>query len=190
VTYVGVIKKYKQLDHLITAFARVRDEVPEAELVIAGRRDHTELEKQARSLGLKKAVSFREDISEEEKVAILQRAWVFVTPSVKEGWGISVIEANACGTPAIAYDVPGLRDSIQNGRTGWLVPSGDIEALAATITQVLTESQLREGFCGRAREWAANFTWDRSAAAFFKLLEKTALNGRKGEYPVSSIAFN
>jgi glycosyltransferase involved in cell wall biosynthesis len=109
-------------------------------------------------------------VSEEGKIEVLSRAWVFVTPSMKEGWGITVIEANDCGTPAIGYDVPGLRDSIQDGKTGLLVPQGNIDRLTAAIVNVLTDEDLRNELSRNALDWASGFTWDNSAGAFSEVL--------------------
>ncbi|RLC96874.1 MAG: glycosyltransferase family 1 protein [Chloroflexi bacterium] len=177
VAYVGRIKKYKQVEHLIRAFGAVKRAVPEAELLIAGRGDYTDLQKEVEGSPAKSSVTLRGEVSEREKAEILKAAWVFVVPSAKEGWGISVIEANACGTPAIAYDVPGLRDSIQHGETGLLVPSGDLDALAKSIVLVLTEAQLRGTMSANAVEWSSKFNWDKSAEDFRAVLEKVA-NGR------------
>ena len=63
-------------------------------------------------------------VPEQAKADLLSSAWLTVAPSLAEGWGLTVLEANTLGTPAVAYDVPGLRDSVRDGRTGWLVPAG------------------------------------------------------------------
>ena len=103
---------------------------------------------------------------------LFQSAWVSAHPSAKEGWGIPAIEANACGTPAIAYDVPGHRDSIRDGETGLLIPYGDIKGLASAIVELVQDTELRERMSRNAPLWASNFNWDKSAAEF-----KAVLNG-------------
>lgn len=177
-TYLGRIKDYKQLDHLIKALVRVIKEVPQAELVIAGRGDYSELSRLAEDLNVSQSVRFMGEVSEEEKVQILGQAWVFVTPSMKEGWGITVIEANYCGTPAIAYNVPGLRDSIRDGETGLLVPAGDMDELAGAISKVLGDSELRERLSQNAVTWASSFNWDNSAKEFVKVIGGAIDGGR------------
>jgi len=172
IAYIGVIKRYKQLDHLLRILPLIRREVLGAELVIAGKRGDNELQNMKKNLGLEHCVKLQGEVSEAEKAQILQKAWVFVIPSVKEGWGISVIEANACGTPAIAYDVPGLRDSIKNGKTGLLVPYGNIRELARATIRVLTGTRLRQNLSRNARKWASSFDWDKSAQGFMKIMEK------------------
>ena len=80
------------------------------------------------------------------------------------------MEANGCGIPAIAYDVPGLRDSIRDGETGLLVPSGDIEGLAEAIIKLLTDAELRERLGRNALDWASSFGWDRSAEEYMTVI--------------------
>jgi glycosyltransferase involved in cell wall biosynthesis len=82
---------------------------------------------------------------------------------MKEGWGITNIEANACGTPVISSDVPGLRDSIKKDVSGQLYDYGNIEELADLIYTMLTDDSLRQHFSEGALEWAKSFTWKESA---------------------------
>jgi glycosyltransferase involved in cell wall biosynthesis len=176
VIYFGRLKGYKRLELLIKAMKLVIKEVPDARLTIAGSGDaKTELTKLVKELGFGKySVTFKGFISEKEKAELLGSAWIFVTPSSKEGWGITVIEANACGTPAIGYDVPGLRDSIKNGRTGLLVEKdGDVKALAESIVKVLENQELGRNLSKNAFEWSKNFSWDKTAGEFAKILEET-----------------
>src|SRR6185295_3919624 len=118
------------------------------------------LERQIARLGLGHAVELRGFVSEEEKIALYRGARVFVNPSEKEGWGLTILEANACGVPAVASDVPGLRDSVRHDETGLLVPHGDVNALAAALHDVLTDDAMWTRLRGGALQWAANFTWD------------------------------
>jgi glycosyltransferase involved in cell wall biosynthesis len=97
---------------------------------------------------------------------------VVVQPSEKEGWGLTVIEANACGTPVIATAVPGLQDSVRDGETGLLVPPRDEAALAAAMVRVLGDAALRERLARGAREWAARFSWDAAAAEVGQALDQ------------------
>ncbi|MFC1893870.1 glycosyltransferase family 4 protein [Chloroflexota bacterium] len=172
VVYLGRIKKYKQIDHVIKAFELARETIPEAKLIIGGKGVYSELKELVAELQLESAIHLVGEVSEGEKVEILQNSWAFVTPSMKEGWGISVIEANACGTPAIAYDVPGLRDSIRDGETGLLVSPGDIEELAKTIVRLLNNRELRIKLSQNALIWARGSSWEKSAEEFDKVLSE------------------
>ena len=170
---MGRVKRYKQIDHLVKAFKKVKENVPDAELIVAGKGDaHEEILRLARKLEV--TITCLKEVSEEEKVSILQRAWVFVATSMKEGWGISVIEANACGTPVVAYDTAGLRDAVKDGETGYLVPYGDIEKLACKIVEILTNHRLRRRMGREAVKWAKKFSWDAATEKMLKSIEKVA----------------
>ncbi len=163
--YVGRLKRYKQVTVAIQALALARRDRPELRLDIAGGGDHLgELRQLAAELGQDDAVRFLGFVSEEEKVRLFRTAWANVFPSPKEGWGITVMEAAACGTPSIASDSPGLRDSVRAGTTGWLVPHGDAGALAQQYLTLAGDRALVDRFGGQARRHAERLTWDAAAA--------------------------
>ncbi|HET7583360.1 MAG TPA: glycosyltransferase family 4 protein [Gemmatimonadaceae bacterium] len=163
-TYVGRLKRYKGVDLVLRAFARLN--VPGAELRIAGTGDdRPRLDRLARSLDLGTRARFLGFISEEEKRALLRASWAVVFASPKEGWGLTNVEAGACGTPAIASDAPGLRESVRDGVTGMLVPHGDVDALAAAMESLARDPQ-RVDVLGRgAREFAEGLSWTAAARA-------------------------
>ncbi len=164
--YVGRLKRYKGIAFAIQALALARRQRPDLRFEIAGTGDHRpELEQLASSLGLSRAVAFHGFVSEERKIDLMRSAWANIFPSPKEGWGITVIEAAACGTPSLASNSPGLRDSVCHGETGFLVPHGDIAALAARMIEVADSSNLVGRLGHRARQFAEGLTWDRTARA-------------------------
>ncbi len=171
VVYVGREKKYKQLDHLIKAFRIVKDKIPDAELIIAGRGNFLTVKELSNKLNLK--LDIYSEINENQKLDMLQKANVFVTPSMKEGWGLTVIEANRCGTPAIAYNVSGLRDSIRNNETGILVDPGNIEELAKAIIKILRDDDFQKQLSNNAFKWSKNFDWNKSTEEFEKIIGAT-----------------
>jgi glycosyltransferase involved in cell wall biosynthesis len=174
----GRLKKYKSIDHLIRALPPVVREFPSIKVVIAGDGDdRTRLEQVAREVGVAATVEFTGFISEERKVELLQQMWFKVATSAKEGWGLTVTEANACGTPVIASDVPGLRDAVRNNETGILYPYGDIDRLSDTILALLRDSKLRERLTGNAIRWANTFTWDAAADQTLELLQRRIKEG-------------
>jgi glycosyltransferase involved in cell wall biosynthesis len=164
--YIGRLKRYKGVDLALRALARARVRRPDLRLDIAGRGDfQPELERLAASLGLGAAVTFRGFVTEAEKLGLLRAASANVFPSPKEGWGITIVEAAACGTPSLASDSPGLRDSVRDGTTGLLVPHGDTEALADRMVQLAGDPVLIERLGADARRFAESLTWDAAANA-------------------------
>jgi glycosyltransferase involved in cell wall biosynthesis len=160
--YLGRLKRYKGVDVVLRAFAELRH--PTARLLIAGTGDHRPaLERLAASLDLGERARFLGFITEEEKLALLRRAWSLLFASPKEGWGITNLEAAACGTPVIASDSPGLRESVRDGETGFLVPHGDVRAMAARMRELAGAPARLATFAASARAFAERFSWDAAA---------------------------
>jgi len=163
--YVGRLKRYKGIALAIQALAAARRRRADLTLDIAGTGDHrTELEQLAAALGLADAVRFHGFVSESQKIDLFQRAWGNLFPSPKEGWGITVIEAAACGTPSIASDSPGLRDSVRDGVTGFLVRHGDVDGLAARMLELADQPARLASLGTAARCFAERLTWERTAS--------------------------
>jgi glycosyltransferase involved in cell wall biosynthesis len=164
--YVGRLKRYKGISFALQALAIARRRRPDLRLEIAGVGDYRpDLERLAGRLGLERAVVFHGFVSEERKIDLMRSAWANIFPSPKEGWGITVVEAAACGTPSIASNSPGLRDSVWHGETGFLVPHGDVEALAGRMAELADSAALVERLGSRARRFAEGLTWESTAAA-------------------------
>ncbi len=115
-------------------------------------------------LGLDDRVRFLGFITEREKGKLLRRSWATILASPKEGWGISNLESAACGTPVIAADSAGIRESVVDGDTGFLVPGSDIAAYAAAMRGLVESPALVDTLGSSARRFAETFTWDRAAA--------------------------
>ncbi len=160
ILYIGRVRRYKGVDWVLRSLPAVLARRPDAKLVVVGDGPHLpELKLEAARRGLAHAVVFRGFLPRAEKVKLLQRAWVLVQPSPKEGWGLTVVEAGACGTAVVAADSPGLRDSVRRDETGLLVPYGDVRAMADALVRVLDDAALRGRFERAGTEWAARFTW-------------------------------
>lgn len=174
--YLGRLKRYKGVDLVLRAFARLAH--PTARLEIAGTGDHrAALEALVRSLDLTGRVRFLGFVSEEEKVALLRRAWALCFTSPKEGWGITNLEAAACATPVVASRSPGLRESVRDGETGFLVPHGDVERLAAAMGRLADDAALVEAMGASGRRFAEGFTWERAATETLAHLGRLAVEG-------------
>jgi glycosyltransferase involved in cell wall biosynthesis len=164
ILYLGRLKRYKRVDLIVRALARLAAEGVEANLVIAGSgSDAPAIERLVKELGLEARVRLPGFVDESEKLRLFRGAWVHCLTSPKEGWGISNLEAAGCGTPTVASDSPGLRDSVVDGETGILVPHGDVAALAAALRRVLEDSELRRQLSDGALRFAQAFGWDRTA---------------------------
>lgn len=162
--YVGRVRRYKGIETALRALALARRKVDAIRFEIAGDGgDRPRLERVSERLGLGGAVRFLGYVNEEEKRSLLRRSWAVVLPSAKEGWGITNIEAAACGTPAIASDSPGLRETVRDRITGLLVPHDDPQALAEALVRFSTEPQLVARFGGAARDFARTLSWDQAA---------------------------
>jgi glycosyltransferase involved in cell wall biosynthesis len=161
IVFLGRLRKYKGAQHAIRAMAQVLRQVPGARLDVVGdgpyRRD---LEALAASLGLGAHVRFLGALPHGDKVRALNAAQVAACPSPKEGWGLTVIEANACGVPVVASRSPGLVESVKDGETGILVPHGDPAALAGALVRLLTDRSLRLRMAEAAVRWARTFDWE------------------------------
>ncbi len=176
--YVGRLKRYKGVEIALRALALARATRRDLVLEIAGHGDdRARLERLARALGLGEAARFLGFVSEEEKRRLLRRAWAVVLPSPKEGWGISNVEAAACGTPALASDSPGLRESVRHGVTGFLVPHGDVGALAGRMLALAADPALVARLGRAAREWAVSLSWERAARATEAHLQRIIAHG-------------
>jgi glycosyltransferase involved in cell wall biosynthesis len=169
--YVGRLRHYKSVDVAIRALPEVLCALPNLRFSIVGSGlAEASLRALVQELGLTDHIQFHGYVSDTEKIRLLQQAHVAVNTSMKEGWGLTVLEANACGTPVIAANVPGLRDSVQNGKTGLLVPYGNPEALAESLRALLMDHDRREQMRQNALAWAARFDWDQTAQQGLELL--------------------
>ncbi|WP_424950990.1 glycosyltransferase family 4 protein [Deinococcus sp.] len=177
VLYLGRVKRYKRVDRLVRAVASLRASLPDIHLDIAGDGDaRAEIEALVAELGMQRHVTVHGFVDDAQKAALLAGASVFATPSMHEGWGISVIEANAHGCPAVAYDVPGLRVAIRHQQTGLLAQDDD--GFRDAIGTLLRDAPLRARYAAAAREWASRFDWDVSAASTLEVLDRARVAAR------------
>lgn len=162
IVYLGRIKSYKRLDLLVRAVAKLLPRFPDLHLDIAGDGDdRANIETLVHDLKLQDHVILHGFVDDFTKARLLHQATVFASPSMHEGWGISVIEANTYGCPAVAYNVPGLSASIRHQETGMLANNDD--EFCSALETILADRALRMRLSKNALDWASKFSWDASA---------------------------
>jgi len=165
--YVGRLAPSKRVHHVLKAFALFRKMTGLGQLHIVGtggQRYTNFLRRLADDLGLAESVLFEGHVSRNDKHRFMGRARALLMCSVREGWGLVVTEANACGTPAIAYDVAGLRDSVRDGETGLLVRANP-QAMADGMQRLWSDRILHGQLTERARAWSQDLTYEKAADA-------------------------
>jgi glycosyltransferase involved in cell wall biosynthesis len=167
ILWAGNVKRYKNVDHLLSAFALAKKRVPNLKLVIDGDR----IVQLAKMVGMDD-ISFLHRVKGQEKVELFSKSWALCLTSVVEGWGLVITEAAACGTPTIAYDSGASSEAIVDGETGLLAKYGDIQVLAEKIELVATNPELRESLSRGAIEYSRKFDWDRTANETFRILQE------------------
>ncbi len=167
IIFDGRLGKAKRPDHVLKAFRLVKRKVRDSQLWIVG---DGPMKKRLLERA-EEGITFFGGIEHPKRIELLEKSWVLVNPSIREGFGINIINANAVGTPAIGYDVPGLRDSIVPGSTGLLVKNGDINSLADALIKVISDESLRTSLSKNAFQYSKLFSWDESARQFLEIIE-------------------
>lgn len=181
ILWIGKLRRYKCPDHAVLAMPEVLKSVASAKLIISGRRDDADYERKLRSLvaklGLEETVEFRFNVSEPEKRDLYDMTKVLVLPSAVEGFGIVVLEANACGVPVVASSrVP--EGAVRDGLNGLRYPFGDITELAGALVRTLSDDGLHERLSAGGREFAKSFAWTRVGARYEQVVIEAAARHR------------
>jgi glycosyltransferase involved in cell wall biosynthesis len=168
---LGRLVPHKRVELALEAAARIRAHLPELRVVVAGQGWwEPRLRETVARLGLEDAVELAGWVDEAAKQRLLASSWALAMPSIKEGWGLAVLEAAANGTPAVAFRAAGgVRESVRHGITGLL--ADDLEEFTRYLAWVLLNRHLRERLGAAARAHAARFTWPQTAAAFAAVLD-------------------
>jgi glycosyltransferase involved in cell wall biosynthesis len=172
VVYLGRLVRHKRVERVVGLAAELGESHPGLHVHVVGRGPESgALAARAAELRVTDCVHLHGFLTEPEKNAVLGSALLNVTASEFEGWGLSVIEAAAFGVPTVAYDVAGLRDSVRDGVTGWLVRDGEV--LADVVDRAIGElaDPVRQAEIQQAcRSWAGEFTWGRAGATITTLI--------------------
>ena len=166
---------HKQIEHAVRTLHALRDDLPEATLTVMGDGWWAEqLREMVEELGLGDRVRLLGFVDDTVKFEELSKAWVHVMPSLKEGWGLSIVEAAHVGVPSVAYrSAGGVQESIMDGVTGLL--AGDQEDFTECVRRLLTDHALRESMGSKARIRSEQFTWEATTAVIEGCLESAAV---------------
>jgi glycosyltransferase involved in cell wall biosynthesis len=175
VVAVGRLVPVKRYDQLIRALHEARRQQPRLSLTIVGEGYERErLDQLVLDLDLSDWVTFAGRVSDHELVALYRRGWMVVSASAREGWGMSLTEAAACGTPAVATRIVGHSDAVIDGHTGVLVDPDDTVALGAAIADLVADEGRRKQLGNDALANAARFTWESTAVGIMRALAAEA----------------
>jgi glycosyltransferase involved in cell wall biosynthesis len=172
--WLSRVHRYKGIWTALEAFEIFSKSHPEVKLFVVG--DGPLLKKLPAWLkthGLEGKVELTGFVSASRKYELLSSSLALLQTSYKEGWGLTVMEAAQLCKTTIASDVPGLRDSVRDGETGILFPSGNAAACASAMEKVYGDAELRASLGRNAKRYAESFSWERSARETLELLERT-----------------
>ena len=172
VCVLGRLVPHKQAEHALEVADALRESVPDLRIEFIGEGWwRQQIERRVAELGLADRVSLHGYLSDDERDAVLDRSWLLLVPSVKEGWGINIMEAAARGLPALAYSsAGGVTEAIVDGETGWLVD--DLDGLSKRTEELLLDPALRLWMGANARERAAGFSWRATGRQFQHVLQR------------------
>lgn len=177
--FVARLTRMKRPDVCVKAMQNVIEQYPKAKLALVGYGPmEAKLDAMIHELRLEKNVFlvnkdhlFFDKNPKDQKIRLMQEAWGLLLPSVKEGWGMVITEAGACGTPSIVTRVTGLRDSVVEEKTGLVVsPVPTVKELADAMGRLISDPKLRASLSRGAKKKAGNHTWDSSYKKFSSLL--------------------
>jgi glycosyltransferase involved in cell wall biosynthesis len=172
VVAVGRLVPVKRFDLLMQALVVARQKCPGLRAVIIGEGyERPALEALRRRLGAEEWIDLPGRVEDDALVSWYRRAWVVASSSLREGWGMTLTEAAACGTPAVATDIAGHRDAVADGQSGVLVQS-NATALGTAMAEVLGDEVLRTRLSKGAAERARWFTWDATARVTLEALAR------------------
>lgn len=173
--FLGVLSKDKGIENALKVFQSIdQTEKDKWQFWIVGKVDpvyFSKLKLQSKKFGIDKKIFFWGFVSEAKKFELLSRAHIAINPSIREGWGLVVIEAAYVGTPTVAFDVPGLHDSILNNRTGIICAENTVEDLARKILELIRDAKRYKRISRNAITWSRKFSWEKSAKMSLTLIE-------------------
>ncbi len=173
--FVSRLTKSKGIEDALRAVHILKDKYSDIKLLIIGRGDDeyvSTLRDLIEKLGIKNNIEFKGFVSEKNKWKFLEEAHILLAPSSKEGWGLTIHEAGSRGTPAIGYNVEGLRDVIVDNKNGILCRKNNFKELAANVDKLLSDSKLYKRLQDGSIEERRKFSWDRTRREFIDIISR------------------
>jgi glycosyltransferase involved in cell wall biosynthesis len=182
--FLGRLSRTKGIEDAINAFSSVKSKIGSAKFWIVGTGPKSYqkfLKNLTRKFRLEKSITFFGFVSEIRKFKLLARSHMLVFPSMREGWGLTVVEAGRVFTPSVAYNSQGLKDSIINGKTGILCKLNTPDVIKDEILSLYSNRKLYEKMKEEAYNWSAQFTWEKAGVESINYLNKAYKNNKKYE---------
>lgn len=177
IIYLSQVSPDKGIEDALQAFQLLQNENKSINLWIVGKAISESYQKKIKmmidTLRIKKNTTYFGFVTEEKKFELLQKAWILIHPSIREGWGLNVIEANNFGVPSVGYNVTGLKDSIKDNKTGLLTRKNTPEDLAEKCMKILTDKKTYNYLAKNSKKWANEFSWEKSAKKSWGLIKDT-----------------
>lgn len=178
--FVSRVVKMKGIEEVIRAFFYILLEVKNANLWIVGDGDKNYvkfLEKRMNSYSISTKVKFFGHVSNVKKLELMRKSHILLHASVKEGWGLVIVEAASQGTPAVVYNVAGLRDSVINDKTGTVIRKNTSKQMAEEALLLLNNKKKYDFYQKNGINRAKELTWDKAVSQSTQLIESVAKNG-------------
>lgn len=175
VVYFGGMRPYKRPEESVYLIKEIRDKISNLKLTMIGDGPSRQyLERLSEELELSENISFTGRISYRDVADIVAKSWLNIHTSVTEGWGISIIEAASAGTPTVAYRVPGVSDSVENGYNGITVEDDNRKSMFDAALEIIRDPKK---WWASSIEVARKYSWDRTAELWETLIEETTKAG-------------
>lgn len=177
--FVSRVVKMKGIEDVVSAFFYILRKMPDATLWIVGDGDQEYVEslrERMRKYSISPKVEFFGKVSEKKKLQLLSKATLLLHASVKEGWGIVVIEAASQATPAVVYNVTGLKDSVKDGKTGIVLKQNSPKNMAEEAIKLIDDRKKYKTYQSNALSWAKSLTVDQAVRQSLKMIEKLTKN--------------
>lgn len=171
---LGRIAKMKRLEDSIKAFAITKSKYPKIRLHIIGKGPQfSSLKRLTTNLRLQNSITLHGFVNEKQKYILLSQSWALLSTSVREGWGLNVIEAAIVKTPTLAYKIPGIVDTVINNKTGLITNSNNPNELAKLMQKLIKDKKLRQKLGHEVKNHSRQYSWDKTTDEFLVIIKKT-----------------